>query len=376
MSISISHRLLDSWVKEITKLPGVIASQSLSNLIHLGDAEAIVRETRAEADEATRTTASRLGDLAAEVRTATAYARVCRERKERADATIAKQAATVRAHQLLIGRRRDATLVLRVFTAWSLDARQERRARDDQDAARNALALADMSQRAASAREAAAERGCAAEAALGDLADADAHMAIVNAQLSAERVALATAVRMHVEASREATARATADRQAEQRKTKAAEVRERLVAEFYERQHLEGQLLHSSLSDAERELRSLRAALADSRAACEAQRRQIECEQRSAKRAGVRRALAHAASEHRLLLLLKSQRERLKAQASELTGLRRGVALKQELPEIEAPWLAPTPPSPAPEHADETKAYAAGADRARREWINAMAHAI
>ena len=128
--------------------------------------------------------------------------------------------------------------------------------------------------------------------------------------------------------------------------------------------------------------------------------------------AQARAAVVGAASEARLLLLLRSQRERLSAAAIELADTRRQLGASSVRDDLEAPWLAP--PSPADtSRSDQSTALAdaAGANlrspdpfvtismasptaslsgsvmgsvvlgddaasACRRDWLAAMAHAI
>eukprot|EP00967_Tisochrysis_lutea_P148653 scaffold284320_cov36-Tisochrysis_lutea.AAC.2 len=75
-------KALNKWVRGIVDLPGVLKSRALSDLIFLGvGAEAAIRVARDQCDAQAATQVSQISDLTAQLKTADAYARACRERK-------------------------------------------------------------------------------------------------------------------------------------------------------------------------------------------------------------------------------------------------------------------------------------------------------
>jgi hypothetical protein len=100
--------------------------------------------------------------------------------------------------------------------------------------------------------------------------------------------------------------------------------------------------------------------------------------------AGVTRAAAAAATEPRLLLLLRSQRDRIAAMAAELAEVRMAAATAHGRPDLEAPWLAPhggsepegDEPRPPPISVDNGLARRELLERCRNDWLGAIAMAI
>jgi hypothetical protein len=151
--------------------------------------------------------------------------------------------------------------------------------------------------------------------------------------------------------------------------------------------------LLSALKDADAQMAGAKAALARARegaaqaqAAAEAAREGARTERRTRAVAGVARAVAAAASEPRLLLLLRSQRERIAAMASELAEARMAAAAAHGRPEMEAPWLAQGGSELEGGEKDEARPPAVSVDeglvrkemleRCRNDWLGAIALAI
>ena len=148
------------------------------------------------------------------------------------------------------------------------------------------------------------------------------------------------------------------------------------------------------LGEAREGLVAARAAAQEASAVAESLRSTLAAERRARAVSGVARAVTTAASETRLLLLLRSQRERLASQALELSEVRRAAAASQGRPELEAGWLVPPPRPPSqPEEEEacgeaeveatreaaahvEAEARRKMMERCRQDWLGAVAMAI
>jgi len=381
-------RALDMWVRQIIEVDGVADSQALASLIFLGvGAESAIREARAAHDEASRTQTSKLDQISSELRAVQAYAKVCRERKDLADARARNLSSALDATAMLLSRRRDAAKLAAAWRRWSGQQRAQRDARAAKEAAMAKTALNALRRRVAAAEASASQHAVAAAAAVESLAQADATIKSLLFQLGVERAALAATVRMHTHATREAAVAAEEERQLVLAQARAAEAlaTERLQALAME--EAKGEALSSSLADADAVSAELASALADALDACVAHRQQIASERRARSLASVRASAAQAASEERLLLLLQSQRERLAANALELAEARKQAAVATARPELEAPWLAPPPSATSAEEeekgmtaevmaAAEARLRSEMAIQWREEWVSALAHSM
>lgn len=138
------------------------------------------------------------------------------------------------------------------------------------------------------------------------------------------------------------------------------------------------------MAGAAAELARVRVDVAQAAAAADAAREVARSERRARVVSGVARAVAAAATEPRLLLLLRSQRERIASMAAELAEVRMAAAVAHGRPEMEAPWLAQGDPNgaegdelrPATVSTDEGLARRELLERCRNDWLGAIALAI
>lgn len=397
---------LDVWVRAAAGLAGVPQSRALGDLIFLGvGAESAMRVAQDRCAAQAATQESQIAELGASLKTADAYARACRQRKDRADVHSSHLSAALDASTRLLGRQRASATVRRVWSAWARVASRAREARAAKAAAVAARALAErdeavrLAERRADAADAraAADRASLASA-VRELGASDEEIARLGDEISASRLALETTVRSHISASRLAAREAAEAMEGAARQTEVAEraALSRLITAC--RLAAERAALLSTLRDADaalgaaaEELRRLRVVADEAHGTAVAQRETIASERRARAVSGVARAVGAAASETRLLLLLRSQRERLGAQALELAEVRMAAAAVQGRPELEGAWLRP--PSPASEASgdwveregvavvvavagDEAELRRKMMERCRNDWLGAMAMSI
>lgn len=126
------------------------------------------------------------------------------------------------------------------------------------------------------------------------------------------------------------------------------------------------------------EVARLRAALEDATTTGMALQQQVVSERRRRILASLRSSLEQRAGEARLLLLLRSQRERIDETSRELAEARHQASLQSANPALEAAWLAAPPPAPVEAPATEPKEEidTHAIDMWKRDWLAAMAHCL
>mmetsp|Transcript_30965 Transcript_30965/g.51304 ORF Transcript_30965/g.51304 Transcript_30965/m.51304 type:complete len:499 (+) Transcript_30965:35-1531(+) len=377
-------RALDEWVKKVVTLPGVATSRALADLIYLGvGAESAIREAQAAFETTTASQTSRLDQLKAELKNESAYARACRQRKDRAELNALRLADVVDASVQLLSRKRQWTLLASVMRQWTGAWRAAREHKYTKQIETSRVAIANLEQRVHHTQQFAAEQKALALFAGRSLLDADEEFAALNAQLAAERAAFESSVRLHAAASRDAALAADREKQQVVERARAAEqlAAQRLLEVqtcLANSSALHAELKHADAAAAERDK-----AIEDARAVCEASLDRIATQRHKQAAASVCARVKQAASEARLLLLIQSQREQLIANAEELAEVRRLAATAQNRLELEAPWLGRSHSEDAPSEAEESKtdeldaqAQEVFVETWRREWMGAIAHGI
>ena len=233
-------------------------------------------------------------------------------------------------------------------------------------------------------------------AALSELSACDAQAAALHQNVAASQLALEQTIRSHVAASRVAAKEAEAALERAHRRADASEraAISRLITSC--RLAAERAALLSALRDADiqlydtmKEHANLMHEFARAEDTIVQQQELRRRERRARALAAVSRAVNMSASETRLLLLLRSQRERLAAQSAELADVRMAAAAAHGRPELEGSWRAPSP-SQEPgasgdksEESDEGKRHGLQFDeaaikrellrRCRNDWLGAVA---
>jgi len=198
-------RQLDAWVRQILLMDGVMSSRALADLIFLGvGAEAAIREAKAAFDSAEKRQTSRLDMLTTELASTTAYAKACRERKDRADANSLRLATALEASAQLLARRRASASLASAWRDWSGMWRRASKARSAKEAAAAAAAIRGLRRRVETAEaEAAQSRAIAATTTLA-LAQADADVDELSTRCTHACDEHARATRLHAAESRQA----------------------------------------------------------------------------------------------------------------------------------------------------------------------------